>query len=69
MLAKDGKMRKTDILNTARILRLIQSVPSPNAEPFKVWLAKVGSEPKSLLKNTSHMVFIKIKRWQNVVEG
>ena len=44
MLAPDGKMRMTDVLNTAGILRLIQSIPSPKAEPFKVWLAQVGSE-------------------------
>jgi len=42
MLAKDGKMRIADVLNTENILRLIQSIPSPKAEPFKLWLAKVG---------------------------
>ena len=42
--AADGKMRETDVLNTKGILRLIQSIPSPKAEPFKMWLAKVGSE-------------------------
>ena len=42
--AMDGKMRETDCLNTAGVLRLIQSIPSPKAEPFKIWLAKVGSE-------------------------
>ena len=44
MKAKDGKLRKTDILDTKGILRLIESVPSPKAEPFKVWLANLGSE-------------------------
>ena len=44
MQAADGKMRMTDTLNTKGILRLIQSIPSPKAEPFKVWLAQVGSE-------------------------
>ena len=44
MLAKDGKLRQTDALDTKGILRLIESVPSPKAEPFKVWLANVGSE-------------------------
>lgn len=44
MLAKDGKMRLTDVADTEQLLRLIQSVPSPKAEPFKVWLAKVGYE-------------------------
>ena len=42
--AADGKMRLTDVLDTKGILRLVQSVPSPKAEPFKMWLAKVGSE-------------------------
>ena len=42
--AKDGKMRNTDTLDTKGILRLIESVPSPKAEPFKVWLANLGSE-------------------------
>ena len=41
---KDGKMYKTDVANTKQLLRIIQSVPSPNAEPFKLWLAQVGSE-------------------------
>jgi len=44
MRAQDGKMRITDVLDTENILRLIQSIPSPKAEPFKLWLAKVGYE-------------------------
>jgi hypothetical protein len=44
MRAADDKMRQTDIADTEELLRLIQSIPSPNAEPFKMWLAKVGSE-------------------------
>ncbi len=42
--AKDGKMRNTDMLNTQNILRLIESIPSPKAEPFKMWLASLGNE-------------------------
>ena len=42
--AQDGKLRKTDVLNTKGILRLVQSIPSKKAEPFKMWLAQVGSE-------------------------
>ena len=42
--SKDGKMYKTDTLDTAGIFRLIESVPSPKAEPFKVWLASLGKE-------------------------
>ena len=44
MLAPDGKMRLRDAMKTNDILRLIESIPSPKAEPFKMWLAKLGSE-------------------------
>ncbi len=44
MKATDGKMRITDVADTEQLLRLIQSIPSPKAEPFKLWLAKVGYE-------------------------
>ena len=44
MKAHDGKMRMTDVADTETLFRLIQSIPSPKAEPFKLWLAKVGYE-------------------------
>ena len=44
LIAKDGKKRLTDCADTAGVLRIIQSIPSPKAEPFKLWLAQVGSE-------------------------
>lgn len=44
MTASDGKMRMTDVLPTKGVLRLVQSIPSPKAEPFKTWLAQVGSD-------------------------
>ena len=44
MKAQDGKMRLTDVANAEQILRIIQSIPSPKAEPFKLWLAQVGKE-------------------------
>lgn len=44
MQSSDGKFYKTDVLDTEGVLRLVQSIPSPKAEPFKLWLAKVGSE-------------------------
>ena len=44
MTAQDGKKRLTDVANTEQLLRLIQSIPSKKAEPFKMWLAQVGSE-------------------------
>jgi hypothetical protein len=44
MIAADGKMRLTDVANVEQLFRLIQSVPSPKAEPFKQWLAQLGRE-------------------------
>ena len=44
MLAEDSKFRLTDVANAETLLRLVQSIPSPKAEPIKLWLAKVGYE-------------------------
>lgn len=44
LCAEDGKMRFTDVADSEQLLRIIQSIPSPKAEPFKIWLAKVGAE-------------------------
>lgn len=44
LLAEDGKMRLTDVADTEQLFRLIQSIPSPKAEPFKLWLAQIASE-------------------------
>ncbi len=44
MTAEDGKKRLTDVANTEQLLRIIQSIPSQKAEPFKLWLARVGAE-------------------------
>jgi len=51
MMAKDGKMRDTEIADTETLLRIIQSIPSPKAEPFKRWLAKVGYERLEEIEN------------------
>jgi prophage antirepressor-like protein len=51
LIAPDGKMRETDCANTEGILRIIQSIPSPKAEPFKRWLAKVGYERIEEIEN------------------
>ena len=51
MPAPDGKMRLTDVADIAQMLRLIQSIPSPKAEPFKLWLAKVGNERLEEIEN------------------
>lgn len=51
MTSADGKMYKTDSANTQGLLRIIQSIPSPKAEPFKAWLAKVGYERMKEIEN------------------
>ncbi len=51
LIASDGKMRSTDCANTEICLRIIQSIPSPKAEPFKKWLAKVGYERIQEIEN------------------
>ncbi len=51
MEAADGKMRMTDVANSQQLLRLIQSVPSPKAEPFKLWLAQMGQERLEEIEN------------------
>jgi DNA-damage-inducible protein D len=51
MLAEDGKMRETDVADTEGIFRIIQSIPSKKAEPFKRWLAKVGYERVQEIEN------------------
>ncbi|OGG12567.1 hypothetical protein A3D77_04470 [Candidatus Gottesmanbacteria bacterium RIFCSPHIGHO2_02_FULL_39_11] len=61
MLAADGKMRLTDMADTETMLRIIQSIPSPQAEPFKLWLARVGYErieeaedPEKVIQRAMH---------------
>jgi len=44
MISTNGKRYNTDVANTEQLLRIIQSIPSPKAEPFKMWLAQVGEE-------------------------
>lgn len=51
LTAPDGKLRETDCANTEGIFRILQSVPSPKAEPFKLWLAKVGKERIDEIEN------------------
>jgi len=51
MAAPDGKMRETECANTETLFRIIQSIPSPKAEPFKLWLAKVGYERVQEIEN------------------
>ena len=51
LIAPDGKMRETDCASTEGIFRIIQSIPSPKAEPFKRWLARVGYERVQEIEN------------------
>jgi DNA-damage-inducible protein D len=58
--APDGKMRETDCANTEGIFRIIQSIPSPKAEPFKRWLARVGYERVKEIEDPELATIIKI---------
>jgi DNA-damage-inducible protein D len=51
LTALDGKKRETDCANTEGVFRIIQSIPSPKAEPFKLWLAKIGKERIDEIEN------------------
>lgn len=64
--AEDGKMRLTDVGNTEQIFRLIQSIPSPKAEPFKQWLAKVGYERMQEISDPSQSIDRARENWQNL---
>ena len=64
LTAQDGKKRKTDCLDPEGILRLVQSIPSPKAEPFKVWLAKVGVERLQEEQDPSLAVGRAVRTWR-----
>ena len=66
MLAPDGKMRETDAADVETIFRLVQSVPSPKAEPFKLWLAKVGYERMQETIDPELAVSRGRKNWQTM---
>lgn len=66
MKATDGKMRETDVANTESLLRLIQSIPSPKAEPFKQWLAKVGYERMQEIANPEQSMDRARENWQKL---
>ncbi|WP_276379311.1 Bro-N domain-containing protein [Flavobacterium sp. H4147] len=66
MLAEDGKNRLTDTADTETLLRLIQSIPSAKAEPFKQWLAKVGYERIQEIGDPSQSVDRARENWQNM---
>jgi hypothetical protein len=66
MMAPDGKMRLTDVADTEVILRLVQSIPSPNAEPFKLWLARVGYERMQETVDPEKSINRARKNWQRL---
>jgi DNA-damage-inducible protein D len=66
MLAADGKMRLTDVADTEQLLRLIQSIPSPKAEPFKTWLAKVGYERMQEMADPAQSLDRARENWQKL---
>lgn len=64
--AEDGKMRETDVADTQTLLRIIQSIPSPKAEPFKQWLAKVGYERMQEIADPSQSIDRARENWQKL---
>ena len=66
MIAADGKQRLTDVADTEQLLRLIQSIPSPKAEPFKQWLAKVGYERMQEIANPEQSLDRARENWQRL---
>jgi hypothetical protein len=64
--AEDGKMRLTDVGNAEQVFRLIQSIPSPKAEPFKQWLAKVGYERMKEIADPSQSIDRARENWQKL---
>ncbi|OQA02147.1 MAG: hypothetical protein BWY70_00119 [Bacteroidetes bacterium ADurb.Bin408] len=66
MLAADGKMYLTDVADTETLLRIIQSIPSPKAEPFKQWLAKVGYERIQEINNPEQSLDRARENWQKL---
>jgi hypothetical protein len=69
MHAPDGKMRMTDVADTEQLLRLIQSLPSPKAEPFKQWLAKVGYERMQEISDPEQSINRARENWQKLGRG
>ncbi|KAF0236646.1 MAG: prophage [Prolixibacteraceae bacterium] len=66
MSAEDGKMRETDVADTETLLRIIQSIPSPKAEPFKQWLAKVGYERMKEIADPAQSLDRARENWQKL---
>jgi DNA-damage-inducible protein D len=66
MKASDGKLRETDVTDTQSLLRIIQSIPSPKAEPFKQWLAKIGYERMQEISDPEQSIERARENWQKL---
>ena len=66
LMAEDGKLRLTDVADSEQLLRLIQSIPSPKAEPFKQWLAKVGYERMQEITDPEQSLDRARENWQKL---
>lgn len=66
MKASDGKLRETDVADSQSLLRIIQSIPSPKAEPFKQWLAKVGYERMQEIADPEQSIERARENWQKL---
>ncbi len=66
LVAEDGKLRNTDVADTEQLLRLIQSIPSPKAEPFKLWLAKTGYERMKEIADPEQSLERARENWQKL---
>jgi len=66
LMAADGKMRQTDVSDVQNLLRIIQSIPSPKAEPFKQWLAKVGYERMQEMADPGQGIERARENWQKL---
>ena len=66
LVAEDGKLRLTDVADTEQLLRIIQSIPSPKAEPFKLWLAKTGYERMKEMTDPEQSLDRARENWQKL---
>jgi hypothetical protein len=66
MLAPDGKMRLTDVADTEQLFRLVQSIPSPKAEPFKLWLAQVAAERLDEMQDPELTIDRALEQYMNI---
>lgn len=69
MEASDGRLRETDVADSETLLRIIQSIPSPKAEPFKQWLAKAGSERMKSFSDPEQSFDLGSENWQKPGTG